>query len=55
MALTPQDVVTHGLPIDRIDALRVAATRDSSPAAQALRERAIQWCACAPSALELTA
>lgn len=49
MALTPQDVVTHGLPVDRIDSLRVAAPGDDSPKTQALRERAILWCACPPS------
>ena len=55
MALTPQEVMAHGLPIDRIDSLRVAASGDGSLAAQALRERAIQWCACRPSALEQAA
>ena len=55
MALTPQDVVTHGLPIDHIDSLRVAALGDGSPAALAVRERAVQWCACAPCELEPTA
>lgn len=51
MALSPTDILRHGLPLPRIDSLHVARGDDADwPAAElAARAQAVHWCACPPT------
>jgi cyanophycin synthetase len=57
MALSPTEIIAEGLPLPRIDSLHLAAGRDADwPAAErAVREQAVQWCACTPTLNPATA
>ena len=51
MALSPTEILRHGLPLPSIDSLHLARGSDADwPADElAAREQAVQWCACLPA------
>jgi cyanophycin synthetase len=51
MALSPTEILRHGLPLPSIDSLHLARGPDADwPADElAAREQAVQWCACLPT------